>query len=110
MTNEAFEKLCEEILKEAKEVRDIKAGEYTGFEDRLSNFRQQAAMRQTTILDAIGGNMCKHTASIYELIQRNTEGVGMWEEKIIDHINYLLLLYAAVAEQNTISLPQVNGV
>lgn len=98
MTNEAFEKLCEEILEEAKEVRNIKAEEYTGFVDRLSNFKQQAAMRQTTILDAIGGNMCKHTASIYQLIKEDRYTKAVWEEKIIDHINYLLLAYAAVVE------------
>ena len=48
--------------------------------------------------------MVKHTASVYDLIREsdNSDFVNMrlWNEKITDHINYLLLLKAAVVEHS----------
>ena len=47
--------------------------------------------------------MAKHTVSVYDLIQKQEHGVGvskeMWEEKIGDSINYLILLSALVEEK-----------
>ena len=46
--------------------------------------------------------MCKHTVSIYDLINDAEIGkdipLEMWDEKIGDSINYLLLLNALVRE------------
>ena len=46
--------------------------------------------------------MCKHTVSVYDMIRGLEEGksypLELWDEKIGDSINYLLLLAAAVRE------------
>ena len=46
--------------------------------------------------------MCKHTVSIYDLINDFENGnsipIDLWNEKIGDSINYLLLLNAMVIE------------
>lgn len=50
--------------------------------------------------------MCKHTVSIYDLINGYKMGRAiepeLWDEKIIDNINYLILLRAALYEDYTI--------
>ena len=52
---------------------------------------------------ALGGMMAKHTVSVYDLIERHERGEtispAMWDEKIGDSINYLLLLTAAIEEE-----------
>ena len=46
--------------------------------------------------------MAKHTVSVYDMIRGLEEGksypLELWDEKIGDSINYLLLLAAAVRE------------
>ena len=48
--------------------------------------------------------MCKHTVSVYDLIRENERGKNipeaLWEEKIGDSINYLLLLTALLHDKN----------
>ena len=49
--------------------------------------------------------MAKHTVSVYDLINDYDAGietsVDMWDEKIGDHINYLLLLTAMIYEKES---------
>jgi hypothetical protein len=48
---------------------------------------------------ALGGMMAKHTISIYDMIDTgNDYPMALWDEKITDHLNYLLLLKAVVSE------------
>ena len=50
---------------------------------------------------ALAGMMVKHTVSIYDMINNpdTTYDMDVWNEKITDHINYLLLLRAVVIEE-----------
>ena len=102
MNSRAFEQHTEEILRECFNTLDFKAGEYAADDDRLHNFRVAAGLQQTTPVGALGGMMAKHTISIYDMIRGDARGVEypveLWAEKIKDHINYLLLLWAAVQE------------
>lgn len=69
--------------------------------DPLHNFHQAAKLKGETTLKAIGGMMAKHTVSIYDLINKASEDYipeEVWFEKIQDHLNYLLCLWAAVEE------------
>lgn len=63
-------------------------------------------MQGITPVGALSGMMCKHTVSIYDLINGYEEGRAiepeLWDEKIIDSINYLILLRAALYEDYTI--------
>lgn len=103
MNSETFEKKIRERIDTCLAVLCDKAKEYAT-EDRLHNFKVAAHMQNCTPVKALAGMMAKHTVSIYDLINDHESGtyidMGMWEEKIGDHINYLLLLTALIHEEN----------
>lgn len=90
MTNETFETILTGTFDKIKSVLLAKADEYAADGDRLHNFKRAA-------------QMCKHTVSIYDLIEGYEQGRAiepeLWDEKIIDHINYLILLRVALREE-----------
>lgn len=75
-----------------------KADEYAT-EDRLHNFKTAAALQECTSAQALAGMMAKHTVSVYDMIEGDVFDPALWEEKITDHINYLLLLKAVLMEE-----------
>lgn len=79
-----------------------KADEYATH-DRLHNFKVAAVIQDCTPITALGGMMCKHTVSVYDLIKDHEQGkhipLELWDEKIGDSINYLLLLNALIIEE-----------
>lgn len=79
-----------------------KGDEYATDEDRLANFRTAAALQGCSMERALAGMMAKHTVSVYEMLN-NPLGVELeqWDEKITDHINYLLLLRAVIEQTPT---------
>ena len=81
-----------------------KADEYAT-EDRLHNFKVAAGLQDCLPTTALAGMMAKHTVSVYDMIRVLEEGksypLELWDEKIGDSINYLLLLAAAVREIQT---------
>lgn len=101
MLTENFNNCLEERIEKCKAVLVKKADEYAT-EDRLHNFKVAAELQGCNILTALAGMMCKHTVSVYDLIKETEAGARpsreMWDEKIGDSINYLLLLDAAVEE------------
>jgi len=77
-----------------------KGGEYSTEGDRLGNFKTAAALQNCTPEQALAGMMAKHVVSIYDMIGANCAGpLEMWDEKILDAINYLILLRALVSER-----------
>ena len=76
-----------------------KAKEYAT-EDRLHNFKIAATLQGITPIQALAGMMSKHTVSINDMCRGGEYPLGMWDEKIGDSINYLLLLRALVEEKN----------
>ena len=103
MTNETFETILNETFDKIKSVLLAKAGEYAADSDRLHNFKRAAHLQGKTPVGALSGMMCKHTVSIYDLINGYEEGraiePNLWDEKIIDNINYLILLRAVLREE-----------
>lgn len=79
----------------------VKADEYAT-DDRLHNFKVAAKIQNCSPITALAGMMAKHTVSVYDLIQRQEQGFNvpqsLWDEKINDSINYLLLLSALIEE------------
>ena len=102
MNTERFDEIIERRIQRCREVLYVKANEYAT-EDRLHNFKVAAELQHCTPITALAGMMAKHTVSVYDLIQRQEQGFvvtrEMWEEKIGDSINYLLLLSALVREK-----------
>lgn len=101
MTAEQFTKVLEEQIDRTRKVLDSKAVEYADDVDRLANFKAAAALQGTNQADALGGMMAKHTVSIYDMLATRAQEYTslQWEEKITDHINYLILLRAVVQEE-----------
>lgn len=97
-----FENILSERLKKCIDTLSVKANEYAT-EDRLHNFKVAAQLQNCTPITALAGMMAKHTVSVYDLAERQENGLvvtkEMWDEKIGDHINYLLLLDALITEK-----------
>ena len=102
MTSDRFNEILEETLQKCIDTLRTKSNEYAT-EDKLHNFKVAAVIQNCTPITALAGMMAKHTVSVYDLIQKQEHGVGvskeMWEEKIGDSINYLILLSALVQEK-----------
>lgn len=103
MNNEQFNEIFTNTMSICENVLCKKAGEYADDTDRLHNFKQAANLQLCTPIRALGGMMAKHTVSVYDLIERVEQGFTvspeLWDEKIVDSINYLILLRAMVQDQ-----------
>ena len=99
MKQEQFEKVIEKQIEMIKDTLLVKSKEYST-EDKLHNFRTSALMQQCTMEQALAGMLSKHTVSIYDMIHSGYRyHVDKWDEKINDHIVYLLLLRAIIEEK-----------
>lgn len=96
-SEDRFNEIIEEQIEKCKETLIRKAQEYAT-EDRLHNFKVAAALEGKTPVQALAGMMAKHTVSIYDMCRDGCSNLNLWDEKITDHINYLLLLAALVRE------------
>lgn len=95
-----FNEVIEEQLERSTTVLFLKNANYNPTADKLRGFKASAAMRETSAKDALAGMMLKHTLSIYDMCgTEETFSAEVWNEKITDHINYLLLLRAVVQEE-----------
>ena len=100
MDHETFKTIITQMQKDSIATLLQKNSGYSNA-DPLHNFHQAAKLKGETTLKAIGGMMAKHTVSIYDLINKASEEYvpeEVWFEKIQDHMNYLLFLWAAVEE------------
>ena len=100
MTNKDFNACVDNELFRCKQILQHKQDEYSDEYDRLDHFKRAAGLLGKDAKNALCGMMSKHTVSIYEMCQSSQEfSIEKWEEKITDHINYLLLLYALICEE-----------
>lgn len=100
MNSQRFDAVLNDQIKRTVDVLGSKAGEYANDKDRLHNFKAAAALQGVTPIEALRGMMTKHTISIYDMIGSGKMfPLEVWDEKIGDHINYLILLRALVTEQ-----------
>ena len=103
MNNATFEQVVEELLSRCRETLNKRKELYAPNENRLENFGTQAMLKDETLLQALAGNAAKHTVTFYSLINRAAVGedikLSQWQETLIDEINYRLLAYAAVIDE-----------
>lgn len=100
MDTNKFNETVETQIKRCTDVLIKKADEYAT-EDRLHNFKVAAVLQNCTVEQALNGMQAKHTVSVYDMVNSGEEyPIDMWNEKITDHINYLLLLRAVVEERS----------
>jgi hypothetical protein len=99
MNSATLQQIIDEQLDRCMRTLSTKAGEYATA-DRLHHFRVAATMQGITPAQALAGMMAKHTVSIYDMCNSAKDyPIAQWNEKITDHINYLLLLAAAVRDE-----------
>ena len=83
-----------------------KAAEYAT-DDRLHNFKISAQLQGISPKKALAGMMAKHTTSIYDMCASDIiYPADKWDEKITDHINYLVLLKALIIDQEKAAIAQ----
>ena len=98
MNSEIFTQIVEEQIDRSKSTLITKAAEYATT-DRLHNFKVAAELQGLTPRNALAGLMAKHTVSLYDMCGTHLDyPMALWDEKITDHINYLLLLSAIIRE------------
>lgn len=106
MNGKDFGDVVDAQLKRCQDVLNIKAGEYATT-DRLHNFKVAAELEGVSNRQALSGMMAKHTVSIYDMCRSDSAFVlEIWDEKITDHMNYLLLLAAIVQEESGREVPR----
>lgn len=102
MTDAEFDKVVAGACGAIVKVLQSKAKEYARG-DRLSNFKKAAAAMSCTPEQACVAFWMKHVISINDLVNDLQSGkvasLAMFEEKIGDSINYMVLLKALVAER-----------
>ena len=102
MTHERFESVFNELINKCNAILNVKSAEYSTEADKLHNFYTAAALTGEHPVKALGGMMLKHTVSVYDMMRDTDNGkrfdLAKWEEKIIDSINYLILLRAILDE------------
>lgn len=103
-----FDKVVTDQLSRSELLLTSKGHEYaegaeTGTEvDRLDHFKKAAALQGETPEQATFGMLAKHLVSIADMVgARKAYPQEVWNEKITDSINYLLILRAVVAEGRT---------
>lgn len=96
------EQTAEEVFDKCKKLLFKKGKEYSDGFDCFHNFNTSAILLGCSPETALAGMMSKHTISIYDMCTSADLGydysLEQWDEKICDHINYLVLLRAMVAE------------
>lgn len=98
MNQDQFEGILDAQIKRVRDTLVVKTDEYAT-DDQLHNIRQVAELLGVAMPEAIAGMMAKHTVSIYTMIQDGKPHlVEKWDEKITDHIVWLILLKAALID------------
>ena len=100
MNNIEFQSVLDAQIQRVRDILEHKAEEYASDVDRLANFKTAGGIKGESPKQALAGMMAKHTVSIYDMVLRTDRDYStkVWDEKITDHINYLILLRALVEE------------
>lgn len=105
MDEKRFQTIAEDQIERCKKTLFRKAAEYASTRDRLHNFKVASGLQGVSMAQALAGMMVKHTVSVFDMCRDHKPNqakefqLDLWEEKITDHINYLILLKAVVMEE-----------
>lgn len=98
MTKEDFFTFADTETKYAIEVLNKKSS-YNNPKDYFSYFDRVAALLGTSREEALFALMSKHIISIADLCKNQEVDFSIWQEKLTDTINYLILLGAMEKEK-----------
>jgi hypothetical protein len=98
VTHEEFAEILAQQLERVSAILGVKTAEYAT-EDQLHNIRMSAILQEESLPEAVVGMMVKHTVSIFTMVKSGKPyPTDKWDEKITDHIVWLILLKAALTE------------
>lgn len=104
-TQEEFDAVVQKRIEVIKKSLVTKGEEYanrTIAKDRLHNFKRGAAISGKKTTNVLFGYWLKHITSVIDMVDQIDAGElpteALVEEKIMDNINYLILLDAAIAD------------
>lgn len=103
MNAQDFTKLVDARCASIQTILTSKAKEYASDVDRLHNFKYAGERLRCTPEKALIGMMEKHSVSVIDMVndcEKYNYSHAYIEEKIGDHINYLVLLEALLKERN----------
>ena len=99
MTSDRFKNVIDEQIGNCMNILWVKAKEYAT-DDRLHNFKSAAGLMNCDPKEALNGMMVKHIVSVSDMCRDGKKhSMDIWNEKITDSINYLLLLKALIVEE-----------
>ena len=102
MNGETFERISKQQIEKCFDTLNAKATEYSAGQDRLHNFKLAAELQQCNPKKALAGMMVKHVVSVFDMcMSEQIFPSTLWDEKINDTINYLLLLKALELEEKS---------
>ena len=88
------------ILQQCRNILRVKGHDYVGSSpDRLANFNSAAKVLGQTPESVLGVYLWKHLNAIFTYLQKGQLESESIEGRIVDSINYLLLLSKMVAEK-----------
>lgn len=101
MNQENFDSVITDQLNRCEQLLLSKGKEYAADKvDRLHTFKRAASLQGINPERALLGMLTKHVISIYDMCSEPAKyDEDLWDEKITDAINYLLLLRAVVDER-----------
>ena len=101
MNLSCFEETVSRQIEHCLGVLSDKAHEYVFGEDRLEHFKASATSQNITPKQALWGMANKHIISLSSMCKSDGDYLAeVWQEKITDAINYLLLLWALTQEED----------
>lgn len=107
MMQNSFNQILDKQIQLCTDMMIKKQDAYAEPKDALAQFRTASSLTKAPMRRALAGMMAKHTVSIFDMCSSDeTYGVEVWEEKITDHINYLLLLKAVVIDERVEQMMQ----
>lgn len=107
MLADRFENILDAQVQRVRDVLVVKRNEYANV-DVLHNFKKAAHLRGCGLPQAVLGMMTKHTVSVFDMVESGKPyPMEVWDEKITDHINYLILIRAALLEN--VENPEIEG-
>ena len=101
MTHERFNQLVDEMLETCRQTLTKKQDEYNLDKDRLSFFKEGNELTKLSPERTLYLFMFKHIKSLADMVaSEKAYSKELWEEKIKDNINYLLLLRALLEDDD----------
>jgi hypothetical protein len=99
MKSDEFDELVKEENRASVEMLKAKAAEYATDDDRLSNFKEAAGLRNIHTTDALVGMLVKHWVSVSDMAKDPFLHCPLrWDEKLRDCRNYTYLLKALLKD------------